>query len=430
MFQQVVVEEAGVPNQVAYLGSSKTNGVVNPRIKVTYTSPSQSGGQTVTTNTVISGSTSESLTIKADTVKTQEIKCRISHPTAALNKADADGSTTVSGGILTGGLVTKTVNFETISEVNQTRSMLNQEINNDLPWLSSSGYISGTTNLFLSPANFQADSIGGNTAGISAVMYPSEENITVKITMAGSKGQDFNGNPGGEGGLSTFTYTLQKDTEYVFKLGYTTDPASSIGRGGAAAYFYEKGKLLVVCGGGGAAGYYSGGGGAGGGARIAGGNATGSGSAGGTGGQSVNDGELISTGAYASGTTGGKVESCTTGDYYNTQGKAPCADVGLAQWRNKDGTIQSGSGMITRGYKAASAPGYGYRFNGGNSSSLGGNGEFVGGGGSGAYGGDAATSAAGGGGGGSGYTNGDVTITSTRQGGNNSPYGYARIELP
>ena len=41
-------------------------------------------------------------------------------------------------------------------------------------------------------------------------VFPTEENIAVRIDMAGSAGQSFNGNSGGEGGKCTFTTTLQK----------------------------------------------------------------------------------------------------------------------------------------------------------------------------------------------------------------------------
>ena len=105
-------------SQVASLTGNDTTGGVNPQVVVQYTSATQGGGATQTINTVISGATSSTMTIRADKVTTQEIKCKISHPTAALNKADADGSTTVSGGTLSGGLVTKTADFETISAIN------------------------------------------------------------------------------------------------------------------------------------------------------------------------------------------------------------------------------------------------------------------------------------------------------------------------
>ena len=111
-------------SQVASLTGNDTTNGVNPQVVVQYTSATQGGGASQTINTVISGATTRTLTIRADRVTTQEIKCKIAHPDAALNKADADGSTTVSGGTLSGGLVTKTVDFETISAINKTRSIV------------------------------------------------------------------------------------------------------------------------------------------------------------------------------------------------------------------------------------------------------------------------------------------------------------------
>ena len=58
-------------------------------------------------------------------------------------------------------------------------------------------------------------------SGRTFVMYPPDENITVKITMGASVGESFNGKDGGNGGVTIFTYTLQKNTEYAFKLGYS-----------------------------------------------------------------------------------------------------------------------------------------------------------------------------------------------------------------
>ena len=159
--------------------------------------------------------------------------------------------------------------------------------------------------------------------------------------MAASAGQDFNGNKGGEGGTCKFSYTLKRNTEYVFKLGTTIEPTSSLGRGGAGAYFYEKGRLLVACGGGGASGWSSGRGGAGGGPSVAG--APGSGSDGGAGGQNVPDGQLSSEGQLDFRTTGGKIESCTTGNYYAINGFSPCEDV-----ENILLKILSQNGMIIR----------------------------------------------------------------------------------
>ena len=411
---------------VTFVGENSTGGV-EPQVEITYTSASQGGGDTVTTNTTVSGAQTKQLTIKSDRVGIQTVRCVISHPTAVLNHADANGNTTLASGVFDSGLSTKTVDFESISAVNNTRSILNYEVVSDLDHTKSYGSLSfGNQNLFLNSFDAQANESTVDSAAQTIIVYPPEENITVKITLAGAAGQGFNGNTGGEGGVTIFSYTLQQNTEYAFKLGYTISPPSALGYGGAGAYFYEKGRLLVACGGGGASGWFSGNGGSGGGAGVSGG--SGSGQSAGSGGQSVSGGQLPSTGSFASGVNGGKVESCTTGDYYAAQGLAPCSDIGSSQFRDYLGNINTNTASITRGYKAAPNPSYGFRYNGGNSSSIV-NGTYVGGGGAGAYGGDATTSVSGGGGGASGYTNGSVNIISASQGGNTSRASALTIEL-
>ena len=85
------------------------------------------------------------------------------------------------------------------------------------------------------------------------------------------------------------------------------------------------------------------------------------------------------------------------------------------------------SSLVNRGYKA-DTENYGYRHNGGNSTSQY-QGTFVGGGGSGAYGGNSCSDAFSGGGGGSGYTNGSVNMLWAQVGGNENSQAQALIEL-
>jgi len=243
----------------------------------------------------------------------------------------------------------------------------------------------------------------------------------VKITLAGGAGQIVGSTLGGPGGLSFFEYTLKQNVEYVFKLNPSIQPFGGRGGGGGGAFFYEKGRLLAVCGGGGgsANGVR---GGAGGGIGVAG--ESGRGRNAGAGGVLIPAGTLNLIGLAVSGTTGGRVRSCTVGDYYQTQGISACSDVGNTQWRISDGTITSGTATITRGYKAGSS----IRNNGGISSSQE-NGIYIGGGGSGAVGGNAAQNVGSSGGGASGYTNGSVSILSTQLGGNLSTNSFVVIEI-
>ena len=417
--------ESRYRSDVATKLSDSTNGVT-PEVIVEYVSSTEgSGGSDVTVKTTISGSQTNSLTIKSDAVGIQTVRCLIKHPTAALNFAQARNPSepNESDGVLDGGLLSVTRNFETISSVNTQQSFLTYELVRDD---DVNRFATGEQNLFLGPLGLQASTDNFDMTRAITV-FPTEENLAVSIQMAGSAGQSFNGNSGGEGGVCVFTTTLLKNTEYTFKLGATVEPTSSIGRGGAGAYFYEKGRLLVACGGGGASGWYGGSGGDGGGAGVAGG--SGSGQNRGIGGAKYNDGNLPAAGILPSGTTGGKIESCTTGDYWNTQGFSPCSDLGQRKFVLANGQINNSTQTILRGYKASAATIYGFRHNGGNSSVIGANGLFVGGGGSGAGGGNAASGADSGGGGASGYTNGSVTIVSAQQGGNNNDKAFAQISL-
>ncbi len=403
-------------------GTSSTTGV-DPYIEVEYTSASEQGSQVVTTTT-LHGTQTNTLRIKRDTVGIHTVQCKISHPIAVNNPTSS--STRENSAIWT-----DQVEFNALSAVNLTRSNLTYEITQDN---LTSVFSTATVNLFVQPM-----ALTGwlENAERNIMIFPEEEDITVKMTLAGSAGQDFHGHTGGQGGTAIFTYTLLRNTEYTLKLGCTVEPTSSIGRGGAGAYFYEGGRLLVACGGGGAAGF-GGAGGRGGGAGTPGEN--GQGSRGGNGGERINDGELPASGYLPSGLNGGKVESCTTGQYWRDQGYSPCswqsdpaATSGIeSRFRLFNGTVnQNTSGDIKRGYKADYDK-FGYRHNGGNTQvqvDLDGNPTYMGGGGSGAYGGNASGDGQSGGGGGSGYTNGSVNMLFQQQGGNSSNLSECLIEL-
>ena len=413
-------------SDVATLTEESTTGVT-PEVQITYTSSTEgSGGSDVTVKTTISGSQTKTLTVESDSVGIQTVRCLIKHPTAALYRpqALAPDESDRSDGVFNDGLVSNTRNFETISSVNSQLSNLTYELVRDD---DVNRFATLTQNLFLGPMNLQATTINFDMTRTITV-FPQDENLAVRIQMAASAGQSFNGNKGGEGGQCTFTTTLLKNTEYTFKLGATVEPTASIGRGGAGAYFYEKGRLLVACGGGGASGWYGGSGGDGGGAGVAG--QSGSGANRGAGGTKYNDGSLPAAGVLPSGATGGKIESCTTGGYWNGQGFSPCSDIGQQKFVLANGQINNSTQTIQRGYKAADVnSSYGFRHNGGNSQVIGANGLFVGGGGAGAGGGNAASGADSGGGGASGYSNGSVTIVSSQQGGNDSSLAFASIRL-
>ena len=205
-------------NVATLTGQNSSNGI-DPTIEVTFTSADEgAGAQVITTNITVSGSTTPNLKLSADRVTTNEVKCKISQSNSVLNKADADADTILSAGTLDDGLVTKTANFEVISETNKTISDVNTEIVDDK---DSSVYSSASQNLFLNDVLFQAETTDPASSGRTFIIYPPDENIAVKVTMGGSAGFAHNGNIGGNGGVTVFTYTLQRNTEYAFKLGYT-----------------------------------------------------------------------------------------------------------------------------------------------------------------------------------------------------------------
>lgn len=351
------------------------------------------GTEEITISTV-SGSTTPNLKISSSTFGLASVKCIIDHPTTCDSP-----------------LLSREANFS----VAEPRPILEYEIvRDDVATL----YDSGEQNISNSSLMFSSDTTNPSK---TIIVYPTEKDINVKITLSGSAGQSTNGFLGGEGGFSTFTYTLRQNVEYVFKLNPAIQPFGGRGGGGGGAFFYEKGKLLAVCGGGGGAANGVKGG-HGGGIGVAG--ESGRGRNAGAGGALIAAGTLNQTGLSVSGTTGGRVRSCTVGNYYQTQGFSACSDVGNTQWRISDGTITSGTATITRGYKAGNA----LRNNGGISSSQE-NGIYIGGGGSGAVGGNATQNAGSSGGGGSGYTNGSVSIISTQLGGNLSTNSFVVIEI-
>ena len=422
-------------------GSSSATGV-DPYVEIEYTSGSASG-TTVTTTTKIKGSQEKKLEIQRDTVGIHTVQCKISHPTAVNNPASS--STRENDPIWT-----NEVEFSTLSAVNLTRSNLTYEITKDF---SVSSFKTETVNLFVQPMTLAGTPTNDN-ATRSIHIYPPEEDIKVKITLAGSAGQTFFENinaDGGHGGKTVFTYTLLKNTEYTVKLGCTVEPTASIGRGGAGAFFYEGGRLLVCCGGGGGGGVHRNvPGGRGGGAGIAG--EKGGGLYGGAGGRKINTGQLESTGThqagqritarvssgsgaqglnnkFAQGIPGGRVESCTSGEYWRYQGFAPCEFVGEGKFRDNTGRVaEHTTPFINRGYKA-DTQNWGFRHNGGNSYLSGQPYGFFGGGGAGAVGGTSCQSSRSGGGGGSGYTNGSVTILESQLGGNPNSQAFCLIEL-
>ena len=199
--------ESAYNNQAVTLqsGTSSATGV-DPYIEVEYNSASGTG-TVIKTTTTVTGTTSSRLRIKRDTVGINTVQCKITHPIAVNNPESS--STRENSAIWT-----DSVEFNALSAVNLTRSNLTYEVTKD----NSDGvHASETVNLFVQPMTLAGTPTNDN-ATRNIHVFPTEENITVKVTMAGSAGQDFNGNTGGQGGRTIFTYTLLKNTEYTVKL--------------------------------------------------------------------------------------------------------------------------------------------------------------------------------------------------------------------
>ena len=276
---------------------------------------------------------------------------------------------------------------------------------------------------FNSVAEFTLDQ---NTFGTSynIIQFHSvETNMPIIMQMFGAKAPNNYGYLGGEGGTATIRFTADKDVEYTL-IGISNN---------SAVFLYRGSNLIAVVGAGGHAGP-NGSGGNGGGINIGGALAEGGG--GGVGGrtdglslnglfgsimrdnmQNVIPGLTLQSGDSVADTyAGGRTISCTKGSYWIDQAISPCSknSPNEIQFVNVDGTTITQSSSLIRGFK----PGY-------TITSTEGKYQGDGNGGAGAYGGSAGSSNHGGGGG-SGYTDGSVTVASTRLGGST---GLAKISI-
>ena len=243
-------------------------------------------------------------------------------------------------------------------------------------------------------------------------LYAKDRDLDVEMDLYGGKG---GGERGGEGGFSRIRFTMKQNEEYL--IAGLIDSINT-------PFVYRKGALMVCVGeGGGEAGWKSAGdGGLGGGVDVMGGAGKGATSSGGSGANRVGAGGLTLNGKFGgsftaptlypgdiqgSGNQTGKTIRCAKGVYWAQQGVAPCTVMSPEmKFRLSDGTEVTNTAEIVRGYKA----GYNIIQTAGAGIRTGGKG------GNGATGGEGGVDDSGGGGG-SGYTDGSVTIVSTRLGG-------------
>ena len=366
-------------------------------------------GSPLSNSDTISGVNTPTLTISDSVVSTSSITVTVSHPTAGNSPVTSDAAT-----------------FTVVA----SREIIQYYFHNE----SGDFFSSGSQDLANGKFTLTADP--SRPTSVYSFHAP-EKDTEVEITLSAGAGQvGTRGAAGGQGGQSTFRVTLQRNTEYILKLGFVSQPTGGLNGGGGAAYLYRKGTLLVVCGGGGGGGRGSNSnsncvGGAGGGAGQAGLNGRDIRGADTTnnGGQSVPNGTLPTIGFFPGGDvyggvnwdseTGGRVSGCTIGSDYFQARFSPCEDIGQSRFRDINGNEMSQTPIIQRGYKS----GIGHRNNGGNGGT-----PNEAGGGSGAFGGDVGFNGTGGGGA-SGYSNGEVEIIlNTRSGGGTNA--FAEFKIP
>tara|TARA_R100001510_G_C7650700_1_gene208232 strand:- start:1051 stop:2790 length:1740 start_codon:yes stop_codon:yes gene_type:complete len=384
-------------------------------------------GSPLSDSSTVSGANTPSLTISSQTLGDSSITVTVSHPTASNSPLTSDTATfsvVANRAIIKVYLVNETVNrfFE----------------------INLSGGSSGT---LIGDQRFGGD-------GTVYTFHSTEDDIRVRMTLKAAAGRSYlsggRGGIGGLGGSSTFDITLEKDVEYVLRLGGQGLSAGGGNQGGGGgAFLYKKGTLLVAIGGGGAGGRDIGSGvnrnqqtgGNGGGMGMPGesGKSPGFGFVN-NGAQPFPDGTLPTIGVFQGGTvfyvsntpddpnqsntvvqgTGGRVSACPAGSEYFKTRFSPCQDIGQSRFIKANGQVIDQTPIIQRGFKPEVISN---RVNGGN-----GAGTRQSGGGSGAVGGSIGDNGQGGGGG-AGYTNGEVTVV-TRQGvGNNGPNAFATFTL-
>ena len=390
----------------------------------------------------ISGSSTPNLSISLPNESNNTVRARISHPTASNSP-----------------IFTNSANFTVV----QPRRLLNFERMNTNGQLSFYSH-----DLRAGSYSQNGESASGVAAlNLFTVVYSTERDINVRITLAGGAATpSYSIAPAsfcGQGGVSTFDYTFEKNVEYVFYLATSYPSASdlyypgpdmggNIG-GGFSSSLYRKARLVAVCGGGGGLGIrgYNNAtplwtrGGSGGGVNVPG--QSGEPYAGVTslGGTAPAPGTFLDGGPSAPDYLTA-INSCSNGiSVINQTGVPACQDfpgltkliVGrsLSAGSEYGGRIETNtsiepnSASILRGHKLGSP--YGYRFN--SSDRQGTTGSFYGigtgagatpGGNIGVWGGSQP-----GRGGGSGYHDGSIGLVSTQLGGNSNPAGYISIQL-
>jgi len=362
------------------IAATVTDGTIN---NLTYRW--QEDGSDLSDSTTVAGSATTSLTISSDTVGVSTIRCVVSHPSASNSPLNSN-----------------TVDFNVVSPTARKVLYIEEfDVNATLHSTQEVDLVDGALEIIPDQTGIAATSNWNRIYSI----YAPEDDLSVKVTLSGAAGEDYGSFTGGAGGESSFNLTLTQSQEYVANLGAAIWPSggnsANSGDGGGGSFFYKGGELLVASGGG--SGAYSQ-----------------NGQPGDGGGIGVNP-TLTPIGLFPGGessantteTTGGRVGGCTIGDFWQTQGIAPCASIGSTTFfTGQDGqkTSNMNGVSVIRGYKA----GLNYQFNAGNAPT-----DNNGGGGGGSLGGNTNE-------GGTGF-DGLGSATGTL-GGNTRKVGYIKIE--
>ena len=285
-------------------------------------------GTDLTDSSTVSGSSTPNLNISSSQVGVSTVQVKITNSIASNSPIY---SNVVDFGVIP---LRKLINIEKYDTTSSTAELSSHDLLNEGEFTILSQY---------------------NTSGTSLIsLYAPELDINVEMDIYGGAGANSGSYTGGQGGYSRIRFTMKKNEEYTF---------AGLDIVNKCPFIYRKGSLIAVVGRGGDAAS-GGNGGAGGGVNVVG--ASGGGRGAGSGGSFVSAGTLSPNGIFgsasnltpispdtkATGQTGGRTIPCPKGNYWLSQGKSPCSDVGISKIYLGNGTLVSNSASITRGFKS------------------------------------------------------------------------------
>ena len=285
-------------------------------------------GTDLTDSSTVSGSSTPNLNISSSQVGVSTVQVKITNSIASNSPIY---SNVVDFGVIP---LRKLINIEKYDTTSSTAELSSHDLLNEGELTILSQY---------------------NTSGTSLIsLYAPELDINVEMDIYGGAGANSGSYTGGQGGYSRIRFTMKKNEEYTF---------AGLDIVNKCPFIYRKGSLIAVVGRGGDAAP-GGNGGAGGGVNVVG--ASGGGRGAGSGGSFVSAGTLSPNGIFgsasnltpispdtkATGQTGGRTIPCPKGNYWLSQGKSPCSDVGISKIYLGNGTLVSNSASITRGFKS------------------------------------------------------------------------------